>query len=178
MIELGLLTENDRVELLDGWIVAKMPHNPPHDSTVSKLDRLLTRLLSDDWVVRCQCAVTLTAGRGSEPEPDLLVARGPDDRYARRHPGPADAALVIEVSDSTIDHDRGFKQRVYARARLPVYWIVNVLERQVEIYTRPRGGRNPAYQQRTDYTGGSAVPLILFAESVAEIPVGSILPRE
>jgi Uma2 family endonuclease len=178
MIDLGLLTEDDRVELLEGWIVAKMPHNPPHDSTVAKLDKLLTRLLSDDWSVRCQCSVTLKAGRGSEPEPDLVVVRGPDELYDRRHPGPADTALVVEVSDSTIEHDCGFKKQVYARARLPVYWIVSIVDRRVEVYTRPRGGRNPTYLRQTDFPAGSVVPVILFGEAAADIPVDSFLPRE
>jgi hypothetical protein len=177
MIELGFLTEDDRVELLEGWIVAKMPHNPPHDSTISTLNRLFVRLLSDDWAVRCQCAVTLRAGRGSEPEPDLLIARGPDDRYANRHPGPMDTALVIEVSDTTIDHDRGFKQQVYARARLPIYWVVNVVDQQIEVYTLPRSGRNPKYLRRKDYQGRAAVPFILFDTAFAEIPANSILPH-
>src|SRR3954447_3083579 len=81
MIELGFLTEDDRVELLEGWIVAKMAHNPPHDGTLYLLQSLLSEFVPGGWLVRVQSAVTLRARRGSEPEPDLVVARGPAEQY-------------------------------------------------------------------------------------------------
>src|SRR5438128_3370052 len=83
MIQAGVLTENDRVELLEGWIVPKMPHNPPHDGTISLVLRRLCTSLPDDWIVRAQSAITLP---DSETEPDLAVVRGPESRYLSRHP--------------------------------------------------------------------------------------------
>jgi Uma2 family endonuclease len=172
MIQAGVLREGERAELLEGWIVAKMTRNPPHDFALSRLDRLLRRL-SDDWVVRAQCALTL---RLSEPEPDVAVVRGPDDRYRTRHPGPQDTALVIEVADASLDEDRGIKLRAYARARIGLYWIVNLPDARVEVYTDPRGGRNPGYRQRQDYGAGDSIPLVLGGQDFGAIPVSELLP--
>jgi Uma2 family endonuclease len=173
MIEAGVLRSGDPLELLEGWIVPKMVRNPPHDSTLTRLNRLLNRTLSDDWVVRIQCAVTT---RGSEPEPDVAVARGPQDRYDRRHPGPADLGLVIEVADATLDRDRGIKLRVYARARIVLYWIVNLQDFQIEVYTEPRRGRTPHFRQRQDYSPTDDVPLVLAGQDFGTIPVRELMP--
>lgn len=111
MAEAGVL-EGLRVELLDGWIIDKKMRNPPHDSTVARLSKRLIRLLSDEWVVRGQSAVVTKTG---VPEPDVVVARGPEDVYNWRHPGPKDTALLVEVSDATLSFDRNFKGSLYAR---------------------------------------------------------------
>ena len=172
----GVLTEDDRIELLEGWIVEKMAHNPPHDGTLYLLQSLLLRRLPDDWLVRVQSSVTLPGRRGSEPEPDIAIVRGPAEDYLRRHPGPADIALVVEVSDTTLAQDRGLKARVYARAAIPVYWIVNIPDRRVELYAEPRGGRSPAYRTRTDFVPGDSVPLTLGDAVVGHVPVGRLFP--
>jgi Uma2 family endonuclease len=173
MIEREILTENDRVELLEGWITCKMPHNPPHDGTITRISRRLTRVLSDEWLIRVQCAITT---RDSEPEPDLALVAGPEDIYFSRHPVPRDIVLLIEVADTTLEADRVEKGRLYARARIPVYWIVNLKERQIEVYTEPRGGKSPAYRQRKDYDREDSVPLPLSGHKMGEIPVRELLP--
>jgi hypothetical protein len=117
LIEQGILTENDRVELLEGWITPKMTHNPPHDCSVLLAQTELLARLSADWVVRVQSAITM---RDSEPEPDLAVARGPGRRYARTHPRASDLALLVEVADTTLEADRTEKGRLYARSRIAV----------------------------------------------------------
>ena len=99
MIQAGILTENDTVELIEGWIVPKMPHNPPHDATVDQARELLQTSLPPGWRVRIQSAITTAE---SEPEPDLVVTPGPASRYAARHPQPHEIALVAEVSDSSL----------------------------------------------------------------------------
>src|SRR5438094_10056194 len=91
MIETGILTGNDRVELLEGWIVPKMPHNPPHDGTITRVTRRLMSVLPDEWLLRVQSAITL---QRSEPEPDFAVVRGPEEVYFRRHSSPRDSALL------------------------------------------------------------------------------------
>src|ERR1700722_1439985 len=116
MIRHGIINDNDRVELLDGYLLLKMPHDPHHDATVAKIQRRLNRLLSDDWIIRIKCAVTT---KDSEMEPDVVVARGPEKAYDTRHPGPADVSLLVEVmTDSSLDVDREFKRPLYARAKI------------------------------------------------------------
>lgn len=176
MARTGILSEHDRVELLNGWIVEKMTIHPPHAFAVRRLSRLLDRLLTDEWIVSVQQPVTIAAS-DSEPEPDVVVMAGPDERYASRHPSPKDVALVVEVADSSLADDRTTMLAIYAAARLPVYWIVNVRDRQVEVYTQPRGGKNPTYRARQDYGPDDAVPLVLAGKAVGSIPVKELLPR-
>jgi hypothetical protein len=173
MVEQGFLTDEDRVELLDGWIVDKMPRNPPHDGTISRISRRLTHVLSDDLIVRIQSAVQLPT---SQPEPDLAIVRGPEEVYFQRHPLPRDVELLIEVADTTLDRDRTLKGPLYARSRIAVYWIVNLNDSIVEVYTRPRAGRTPAYRIRQDYAVGDFVPLLIAGKEVASIPVADLLP--
>ena len=173
MIQAGILTENDPVELLEGWIVTKMPHNPPHDGSISLIHRRLMRLLSEEWLIRIQSSITT---RDSEPEPDLALVRGPNEPYFSHHPRPQDIALLIEVANTTLRQDREEKGRLYARARIPVYWIVNLVDALIEVYTDPRAGRSPAYRQRQDYNKQDAIPLILEGTVLGTIPVRELLP--
>src|SRR5436305_3593125 len=128
MIELGILTEEDNLELIDGYLVRKTSRNPPHDGTLHRLLKRLLAALPPGWDVRVQSAVTLA---DSEPEPDLAVVREDPGGYLTRHPTPADVGLVIEVADSTLPGDRADKGRVYARAGIACYWIINLVDRQV-----------------------------------------------
>lgn len=174
MIDAGVFVEGGRVELLEGWIIPKMTHNPPHDGTIGLCDALMRAALSPGWYLRIQLAITTA---DSEPEPDLVVAAGTARAYLTRHPGPPDIGLVIEVSDSTLAKDRGDKLRIYARAGLVCYWIVNLVNRRVEVYTDPTGpDPAPGYRQRHDFLPGDAVPLILGGQEVARIPVSDLLP--
>jgi Uma2 family endonuclease len=173
MIETGILTANDRVELLEGWIVDKMPHNPPHDGTVGRINRRLLRLLPDEWLLRVQSAITLG---DSEPEPDLTVVRGPEETYFTRHPRPRDIGVLIEVADSTLLTDRRKKGSLYARFRIPIYWIVNINDECIEVYTQPIGGKSSRYRLRADYPSDQTAPLILGGAEVARIPVHDLLP--
>src|SRR5262245_49937555 len=147
MIETGVLVADERVELLEGWLVKRQPRSPPHDSAVSRVSRRLARLLSVEWVLRVRSALSLT---DRELEPDFAIVRGPEDRYSRRHPVARDVAAIIEVADSSLFEDRQRKGVLYARARLPLYWLVNITESRVEVYTNPKAGRTPAYRQRRD----------------------------
>jgi Uma2 family endonuclease len=135
--------------------------------------KILVRALGDEWVVRVQCAITT---RDSEPEPDLVVAEGPEEKYASRHPMPSEVALVIEVADSSLEKDRVAKGRLYARARIEIYWIVNLIDKTVEMYTNPKAGKKTQYEDRQDYAQGSLVPLVLRGQAIKDIPVQSLLP--
>jgi Uma2 family endonuclease len=173
LTEVGVLTEDDNVELLEGYVVQKMARNPPHCNALQRLTTRLFRLGLANWQVRIQMAATLI---DSEPEPDAVLARGDEDTFAHRHPGPADISLVVEVSDTSLDIDRIDKGRIYARANLPFYWILNVVDRQVEVYTDPRPNDPvPAYATRADYRPGDAVPLVLDGQIVANLRVEELL---
>jgi Uma2 family endonuclease len=171
LTRLGVFTEDDNVELVEGYVVLKMARNPPHCNSLQRLMNWLVRLGLPGWMVRILMAVTLA---DSEPEPDAVLARGDENSFAQHHPGPADIGLVFEVADSSLAFDRTDKARAYARANLPVYWIINVVDRQV--YTDPRPADPvPAYAARTDYRAGDSVPLLLDGRVVAQVPVNDLL---
>jgi Uma2 family endonuclease len=174
LIEQGFLTEDDRVELLEGYVVLKMPADPPHDSSVMAVFRRLDRLLPAGWTARSQVGTRLSESR---PEPDVAVARGGERDYFHRHPGPADLGLVVEVSDSSLDRDQQDKTRIYSRDRVPVYWVVNLVDRRVEVYTDPTGpGDDPRYHTLRVFPPGTAVPVELDGVTAGTIPVDDLLP--
>jgi Uma2 family endonuclease len=172
MVETGILTADDRVELLEGWVIDKMPHNPPHDGSILALQRPLWARLPSEWLLRIQSAITLDT---SKPEPDLAIVKGPAKIYFERHPLARDIAWLIEVSDTTLLRDR-LKCSLYARARIPVYWIVNLVEAQIEVYSQPRAGRTPAYRQQHFYGINDSVPLVILGHDIGSIPVRDLLP--
>jgi hypothetical protein len=175
LIEIGFLQEGDRVELLNGWIIAKMGINPPHASSLTRLCRRLRLILGNDWIIREQSSLTIPSS-DSEPEPDVVVAPGPEEIYDDRHPYPKDIVLLAEVADSSLSEDRGEKLQTYARARITVYWIVNLVDRRVEVYTDPRGGKNPTYKQHKEYGPDDAVPVVIEGKELGRIPVKELLP--
>jgi len=173
LTEIGVLTEDDNLELLEGYLVLKMARNPPHDGTLSRALKRLSSLLPPGWDFRSQMAVTLP---DSEPEPDLAIVRDSPDGYMSRHPLATEVGLVVEVADSTLAGDRIDKGRIYARAGIPTYWIVNIPDRQVEVYVGPSGpAATPAYAQRQDYRPGDAVPFILDGSLIATLTVQELL---
>jgi Uma2 family endonuclease len=174
MIQQGILTTEDRVELLRGWLVPKMTKNAPHPTATGLLLDVLFPLCPVGWLLRIQDPITLS---DSEPEPDAAVVRGNRRDYAARHPNPAEVGLVIEAADSSLDQDRNVKKPMYAEARIPTYWIVNLIETVIEVYTDPSGpSAQPDYANRQDFHNGDEVPLILDGREIARIPVSSLLP--
>ena len=127
MVAAGLF-RNHRIELLYGRLVTVSPQHAPHASTVQRLNKWLVTALGDRADVRVQ--LPFAAGDESEPEPDVAVVHVGD--YDDSHP--SEAYLIVEVSDSSLDDDRRLKRPIYAAARVPEYWIVNLVSRCVEIY--------------------------------------------
>jgi hypothetical protein len=151
MIAAGILEEDDPIELLQGYLVALdrgggpgMPPGPKHALTTNRVNREFSRRLPDPWVVSVQNPIRLgqmsIPGASSEPQPDVAVVRGPDTRFAEHIPGPEDIQLIVEVSDSSLSSDRDFKGEWYATAGILLYWIVNLVDRQLEIYSDPDPG--------------------------------------
>ena len=131
LVDEGVLQQDDRVELLEGVVVAVAPQGPRHGTCLHKVADALRAALPPGYSIRTQAA--LIAGPISVPEPDVAIVRGTHDDYAHAHP---DAALlVVEVAASSLAQDRITKQRIYAAAGLPHYWIVNLREDFVEVYS-------------------------------------------
>jgi len=169
----GIIMEGEPVELLEGYMVEKKMRNPPHDSAIRRLTLLLPRHVPAGWLPQIQCAVSLGA---SEPEPDGAILRGDITTWDHRLPSADDFGIAIEVSDSTLAFDRRDKGRIYARAGIPVYWIVNVVDSCVEVYTDPDPPANPpAYRATATFAVGQSVPLVLDGVTVATIPVAEFL---
>jgi len=174
MIRAGILTEDDQVELLEGWLVYKMPKNPAHRIATRLTQQALEAIIPPGWYVDTQEPITLS---DSEPEPDVMVVRGETRQYLDRHPGPQDLALVVEIADTTLERDRGAKKRLYARAAIPVYWIVNLVDGQCEVYTDPSGPvEEPDYRQRQDYGPSEAVPVPIEGNEIGRLAVRELLP--
>jgi Uma2 family endonuclease len=174
MIEARILQEDDPFEFLEGWLVPKFVRDPPHDVAMSLADHEIERRLCAGWHRRMLSAVTTA---DSEPEPDIAVIRGPRRRYLQGHPGPKDTGLLVEVADSSLQRGRTTKQRINARSRIPVYWIVNLIDMHIEVYTDPTGpDAEPHYRQRQDYGPNDCVPLVLDGQEIARIPVRDLLP--
>jgi Uma2 family endonuclease len=173
MVAENILTTNDHVELLHGYIIEKMTQNAPHINAVTRIARRLIRILPEEWLLQIQAPVTL---RDSEPEPDFAIVRGPEEAYVGRRAVPRDVAILIEVADSSLLQDQRDKGPMYAVARIAEYWIVNLVESRIEVYTQPRAGKSPAYRQQQNYGPEESVPLILAGQEIARIPVRELLP--
>jgi Uma2 family endonuclease len=174
IIQAGILTDDDSVELLEGWLVFKMPKNPPHRVTTRLVKTALENILPRGWYVDSQEPITLS---NSEPEPDIVVVRGDTRQYLDRHPGAEDIAMIIEVSDTTLQRDRTVKKRIYARAGISIYWIVNLVEGLVEVYSQPLVEvEQPDYSQRLDFGRSAVIPIIIEGIEIGAIAVNSLLP--
>ncbi len=133
MVEVGLLREDARVELIGGEIVEMSPIGWRHADCVNRLNKILIRLVGDRYEVNVQNPIAL--GEDDEPQPDLALAK--EDPSRRRLPGPEEALLVVEVSDTTLAYDRNVKLPLYAGAGISEAWIVDLQNRKVEIHTNP-----------------------------------------
>ncbi len=167
--------DGDPVELLEGWLVVKMTKKPPHCLSTSlsreNLEKLVRSIL--DWFVNAQDPITL---EDSETEPDISVIRGQRRDYANRHPRPADVGMVVEVSEGNLPRDKVWKKGIYAKARMPIYWIVNLVDRMVEVYSDPSGPTElPDYAKRKDFGPGESVPVVLDGSEIGRIPVNDLL---
>jgi Uma2 family endonuclease len=162
--------DDPRVELIDGYLVKKMGKNPPHIWVVDAvLDALRSTLIG--WWCRKEDPVQIPFF--DEPEPDIAVVRGSRDDYRGRIPAPGDVGLLVEVSESTLDRDRGEKRRAYAKGGIPGYWIINLIDHQVEVYSDP--GPDD-YRSCQVFKPGQVIPLVIDNAVAGEIAVAEILP--
>jgi Uma2 family endonuclease len=158
LIDLGVFTASDRIELIKGQLVEMSPKGTAHSVSCSVLYRELSILLSGIAALRCQDPITLT---DSEPEPDIIIARGREVDYLYRHPHPTDIVVAIEISDSTLGYDRSNKLSLYAEHNISNYWIVNLVDRQLESYSQPYEKPNGeyGYLNQQIYLAGRSIQL-------------------
>jgi len=160
--------------LLEGWLVRRMTKHRPHVIVTGRVRRALENLIRSGWYVSHQDPITTP---DSEPEPDLAVIRGAEGDYESEHPGANDIGLVIEVADTSLRQDRGPKLRVYAGAGIAIYWIVNIKDRQIEVYTEPDDrGKRPVYRRCQKFKTGDSVAVVLEGIEVGHLAVGPLLP--
>ena len=174
MAETGVLESGARVELLNGQIIDMSPIGPFHGGVVKRLIRLFSNLSRGRWLMSAQDPTELDDY--SEPQPDIMLLKPSADDYTTRHPEPADIFLLIEVSDSSLDRDRGEKLEAYARAGISEVWIVNLCDERVEVYREPLSGKygQTLVAEPGGSTGGQLRPLA-FPDAVVD--VASLLAR-
>ena len=135
MIEAGILTEDDRVELLEGAVIEMSPEGPPHSVVIDRLNWFITRALpAEGYMVRVQHPMTLPPR--SEPEPDLAIVDAAASSWSAH---PASALLVIEVAQASLRKDRERKSRIYASAGIPEYWVADLVDLCVHVHREPHG---------------------------------------
>jgi Uma2 family endonuclease len=152
MAEAGILTEDDRVELIEGEIIERSPIGSLHAACVRRLNQILQQQFGARAVIGVQDPVRLDDF--SEPEPDVALLKLRDDFYAQQHPSPADVLLLIEVADTTVLYDRNIKVPLYARAGIPEVWLIDLRQDLIEVYAQPSGG---AYQVQRQARRGAQV---------------------
>jgi Uma2 family endonuclease len=170
MFESGILTEDDRVELIRGEIIEMSPIGTKHAACVNRLINLLVQSLGKRVIVAAQNPIGLNDN--SEPQPDVVLVKPRDDFYETAHPQPQDIFLLIEVADSTIIYDREEKIPLYAEANIIEVWLVDINEQIVEVYQQPTA---TGYQQIQKFSLGESLTIPGFAD--VTITVNEIFGR-
>ena len=170
MVESGILTEDDRVELIRGEIIEMSPIGTKHAAYVKRLNKLLSQKLRDRVLIAIQDPVELN--NNSEPQPDVALLKPRDDFYATAHPQSQDIFLLIEVSDSTVMYDREEKIPLYAEANIIEVWLVDINEQIVEVYQQPTA---TGYQLMQKFTSGQTLSIQAFPD--VNITVNEIFGR-
>jgi Uma2 family endonuclease len=171
MADAGILTTEDRVELIEGMLVKKMTIYPLHAYAVELIADKVKALGIPGWCYRTQQPITLSR---SEPEPDGALVRGSLVDYLDQHPSPGQTGIVVEVAESSLRRDRGIRKRMYARAEIPVYWIVNLIDKVVEVYRGPKDGD---YQPMQAYGKQDKLPVELEGKVVGEVGIETLLGK-
>jgi Uma2 family endonuclease len=167
----GVFTKRDRLHLINGFLVAKIGEYPQHAAVCDASRLAIETLLPTGWYVRGDKPIRIP-NYASMPEPDNAVVRGSWRDYTKSHPEPPDVALVCEVSDSSLSEDRAMAA-IYAAGRIPVYWIVNLVERQLEVYTDPAP---TGYRSCQIFKPGQDVAFVVDGVERGRIAVADLMP--
>jgi Uma2 family endonuclease len=171
MVEIGILGKRDLVELIEGVLVAKMGRNRPHIVSGKKTLRTLEGAVPPGWHVAKEDP--LAVSDVSKPEPDIAVVRGVAEDYVQRDVTAADVAMVVEIAESTLRADQEEMKPIYAASNIPIYWIINLVDHQLEVYSDPQGRD---YRTAQIFSREQDVPLILDGAEVGRIRVADLLP--
>jgi Uma2 family endonuclease len=173
MVDSGVFTSEDRFELIEGLLVEKMTHKPPHVTSSELCETILHQLLmGTGWHARGDKPIRIPS-RASEPEPDVSVARGTIRTYELQHPNAEDIALVVEVSDTSLQKDHRLA-KTYGAAGIPFYWIINIPDRQLEVFSAPVNGVYTVHQILLET---ESVDLVIEGRILGRIGVAELLPR-
>ncbi len=169
LTEIGFLKEDDRLELIRGEIQQMAAKGTPHRVCCTRLIRELSKLLEDGATLQCQDPILLPSS--SEPEPDITILKNREDDYLSGHPTPKDIILIIEIADSSLNYDREIKLPLYAEAEINNYWLFNLVEQQLEIYTQPYQKVNGdyGYSKKEIYLPQQTVALPDFTDLILEL---------
>jgi Uma2 family endonuclease len=170
LADAGFLNDR-RIELINGWLVRKMTTKPPHVVAVDAAREGIARLLPPGWWLRDEKPVRIPDF--DEPEPDISVVRGSRQDYLAHHPGPGEIEFLTEVSDTSLPWDRREKLLAYARAQVPTYWILNLVDRQLEVFTSPQ---SVGYLSCEVLGPGDQAPVVIGGAEVGRITVADLLP--
>ncbi len=174
MAKAGIFDDDDRLELLEGAIIKMMVRYPEHDYSILRTEEAMRKHCPPEHYVRVQLGIAISDSR---PEPDCVLVRGKMIDHAHRFPEPREIVLVVEVADSSLRRDRGIKARIYARAGVPTYWILNLKDRQLEVLSDPTGDvEKPGYRKTLVYKNSDKVVLALGGQADGEITVADLLP--
>ncbi|PYN80323.1 MAG: hypothetical protein DMD96_14800 [Candidatus Rokuibacteriota bacterium] len=174
LVELGVFQPCERLELMDGVLVVREPQGSRHAGTIRRVLAALRRALGDDWQIDSQLPIALDDD--SEPEPDVAVVPHDPGAYVDAHP--SRAALIVEVAEASYRFDREHKTSLYARARVPECWIIDLLHHSLEVYREPEASPDAPYAWRyrnvtTQRPPATVAPL---AAPGSSIPVADLLP--
>ncbi len=187
MIRTGILSEESRVELLEGYLARKdrrdqkgspMNVGPRHAAVVTRLIQALSPAETDHTHVRCQQPISLPPE--NEPEPDAAIVQGSPDDYFDQHPQASEVLLVVEVAESSLRQDRDVKQRIYAQAEIPAYWIVDISQACVEVYTDPQSdsqSHQARYTQMQTVSRAGEISLTLPDGQTLSVAVANLFPQ-
>ena len=164
LVEIGVLAEGDRVELIQGDLIEMSPIYITHISTLNRLVWMLSNALGKQVILSVQNPVQLS--EDNLPQPDVAVFRFQEKFYSEQHAKPEDILLIIEVADSSLRYDQRVKSKLYGTAGIADYWIVNLPERQIEVYREPRPN---GYRTVTTYAPGETLSPLAFPDVVLQV---------
>ena len=168
LADAGVLNDR-RVELINGWLVKKMTTKPPHVIAVDATREAIAGLLPPGWWLREEKPVRIPDF--DEPEPDISIVRGSRSDYRSRHPAPGEIEFLVEVSDTSLSWDRAGKMFAYSRAGVPTYWILNLIDRELEVYSHPSP---EGYKERHVLKPGDQASVVLNQIEVGRIAVDDL----